>query len=161
MLMKVVLPAPLLPINPTTLSCSMRTLMSSAAVTAPKRFERPFASRIVAISSGAPARAECGPESAGQDDHDQQHGDAERHLPGVGKAFERKRAHGFEDARAEERCEDAAGAPQNRDEHEFAGSGPVGGRLRIDVADRACHQRAADAGQSGTDHIVQVNYALD
>ena len=42
MLMKVVLPAPLLPIRPTTVSCSIAALMSAAAVTAPKLLFRPL-----------------------------------------------------------------------------------------------------------------------
>src|SRR5689334_17086181 len=110
MLMNVVLPAPLLPISPTTLSCSIRALMSLAAVTAPKLFDNPFASRMVAISSAASSHAECGPHSAGQKDHDQQHRDAERHLPGVRKALVGERAHCLEDAGADERRKDAAGA---------------------------------------------------
>ena len=58
MLMKVVLPAPLLPISPTTLSCSMRALMSLAAVTAPKLLFRLRASRMVAMSGRPPAQRE-------------------------------------------------------------------------------------------------------
>ena len=56
MLMKVVLPAPLVPIRPTTESFSTETLMSLAAVTAPNDFCTPLASRIAAISGGPVAR---------------------------------------------------------------------------------------------------------
>src|SRR5258708_15938811 len=58
MLMKVVLPAPLLPINPTTASCSTATLMSLAAVTAPKVLFSPFPSRTIAT----PGRLSPAPE---------------------------------------------------------------------------------------------------
>ena len=44
-LRKVVLPAPLPPMSPTTVSSSMETLMSRAAVTAPKVLVRPVASQ--------------------------------------------------------------------------------------------------------------------
>src|SRR6476646_6876915 len=124
MLMKVVLPAPLLPISPTTLSCSMRTLMSLAAVTAPKLLDSPFASRMVAISSAASSHTKCRPQSAGQKDHHQQHRDAQCHLPGVREALVGECAHRFEDARADKRGEDAADAAQDRDEDEFTGGGP-------------------------------------
>ena len=49
MLMKVVLPAPLVPIRPTTESFSIAALTSLAAVTAPKLLHRPRASRMTGI----------------------------------------------------------------------------------------------------------------
>ena len=49
MLRKVVLPAPLLPIRPTTVSAVIATLMSAAAVTAPKVLFTLLASRTAAI----------------------------------------------------------------------------------------------------------------
>src|SRR2546422_4755712 len=72
MLMKVVLPAPLVPIKPTTESLSMAALMSLAAVTAPKFLFRPCASRIAAISSHL-APAEQRPQAVRQehDNHQQ------------------------------------------------------------------------------------------
>src|SRR3954466_6821160 len=82
MLMKVVLPAPLVPMRPTTESASMAAFTALAAVTAPKRFSRFFASSITAISGrlrrggghlrrGAPA--EQRPQAFGQEyDHEQQ-----------------------------------------------------------------------------------------
>ena len=49
MLMKVVLPAPLVPISPTTESFSMDALMALAAVTAPNVLQRFVALKTVAI----------------------------------------------------------------------------------------------------------------
>jgi hypothetical protein len=46
MLRKVVLPAPLPPMSPTTVSSSMRTDRSAAAVTAPKFLTTPLVSMI-------------------------------------------------------------------------------------------------------------------
>src|SRR6266403_1194273 len=69
MLMKVVLPAPLVPIRPTTESLSMAALMSLAAVTAPKFLLRPCASRIAAIS-GRLAPPEQRPQAVRQEHDD-------------------------------------------------------------------------------------------
>jgi hypothetical protein len=49
MLMKVVLPAPLVPIRPTTESFSIAALTSFAAVTAPKVLFNPRASRMTGM----------------------------------------------------------------------------------------------------------------
>src|SRR5262245_45443112 len=84
MLMKVVLPAPLLPIKPTTLSCSMLTLMSAAAVTAPNVLLSLRASSTTATSCHLALACEHRPQPARQEHDHQQHGDAQHHLPGVG-----------------------------------------------------------------------------
>src|SRR5258706_15892374 len=76
MLIKVVLPAPLLPINPTTASCSTATLMSLAAVTAPKLLFSPLASRTIVMSGGLALAGEQRPQPAGQEHDHHQHGDA-------------------------------------------------------------------------------------
>src|SRR5512134_932770 len=94
MLMKVVLPAPLVPIRPSTESFCTATLMSLAAVTAPKLLFTPCASRIAAIS-GRLAPPEQRPQAVGQEhDHHQQRR-AEHHLPGVGRQAE---GHRMDDA---------------------------------------------------------------
>src|SRR5882724_8978705 len=113
MLMKVVLPAPLLPINPTTASRSTATLMSLAAVTAPKLLFSPLASRTIATSGGLALTGEQRPQPAGQEHNHHQHGDAERHLPGVRRIFIGKAADGLEYECAEERRQDAAGAGED------------------------------------------------
>src|SRR5262245_60235851 len=120
MLRKVVLPAPLLPIRPTTLSCSMLTLMSAAAVTAPNVLLSLRASRTTVMSRRlAPAR-EYRPQPAGQEHDHQQHGDTQHHLPGVGRILVRVAAHRLEDGRAEERRQHAAGTRQDGDEDELS-----------------------------------------
>src|SRR5579859_7381913 len=134
MLMNVVLPAPLLPIRPTMASCSTATLMSLAAVTAPKLLLSDFASRTIVMSGRLPPAGEQRPQSAGQEHDYHQHGNAQRHLPGVRRIFIGKAADGLENECAEKRCQDAAGARQDADENEFAGSRPIR-HLGIDMAD--------------------------
>src|ERR1700675_3009630 len=113
MLMNVVLPAPLLPINPPPLSRSTATLMSAAAVTAPKLLFSPLASRTTAMSGRLSHSGEQRPQPARQEhDHDQ-HGNAERHLPGVGRVLVGKAADGIEDERAQKGRKHIAGAGQN------------------------------------------------
>src|SRR5678815_4950643 len=79
MLMKVVLPAPLVPIRPTTESFSIAALTSAAAVTAPKLLHSPRASRITGMA------LEQRPQAFGQEHDDQQQRGAEGQLPGVGR----------------------------------------------------------------------------
>src|SRR5258706_1498088 len=133
MLIKVVLPAPLLPINPTTASCSTATLMSLAAVTAPKLLFSPLASRTIVMSGGLALAGEQRPQPAGQEHDHHQHGDAERHLPGVRRIFIGKAADRLDNECAEERRHNAAGAREDADEDELAGCRPVR-HLGIDVA---------------------------
>src|SRR5512137_375986 len=103
MLTKVVLPAPLVPIRPTTVSCSIAALTLLAAVTAPKRLLRLFASRISAMS-GCLAPRKQRPDALGQEhDHQEQRG-AERHLPGIGRKVECDRVDNAEYHRAEKGC---------------------------------------------------------
>src|SRR5882724_9347092 len=120
--MNVVLPAPLLPINPTTLSRSTATLMSAAAVTAPKFLFSPLASRTTAMSGRPSHSGEQRPQPARQEHDHQQHGGAERHLPGVRRVFVGEAADGFENERAEEGRQHVAGAGQNGHEDELPGS---------------------------------------
>src|ERR1035438_10011178 len=96
MLMKVVLPAPLVPIRPTIESCSIAALTSVAAVTAPKRLFSLRASRTSAIS-GRLAPAEQRPQPLGQEHDHQQQRNAQGHLPGVGRDVERDRVDEAED----------------------------------------------------------------
>src|SRR5438874_12224994 len=77
MLMNVVLPAPLVPISPTTESFSIAALTSCAAVTAPKRLHKPRASRMAGI-----ARRER-PQAFGKEHDQREQRKAEAHLPGV------------------------------------------------------------------------------
>src|SRR5258708_30411135 len=156
MLMKVVLPAPLLPINPTTASCSTATLMSLAAVTAPKVLFSPCAWRTIATSGRLATAREQRPQAAGQEHDHHQHGNAECHLPGIRRIFIGKTADGLEDERAEERGEDAAGAGQDADEHKLAGRCPVR-HFGIDVTDGDRRERAAHAGEHRGDHIIDMN----
>src|SRR5438552_2217811 len=90
MLMKVVLPAPLVPIRRTTESLSMAALMSLAAVTAPKFLVRPCASRLAAISSQLRA-AEQRPQAVRQERHPQRHREHRVEHPGVGGAQSEQR----------------------------------------------------------------------
>src|SRR4029077_17482737 len=87
MLMKVVLPAPLVPISPTTESFSIAALMSFAALTAPKFLCRPCASKIAA-TSGCPAPPEQRPQAVRQEHNHRQKRRAEHHLPGIGRDVE-------------------------------------------------------------------------
>src|SRR5215212_1735819 len=99
MLMNVVLPAPFVPMSPTTESASIAALTSFAAVTAPKRFWRFRASRITATSGGhavAVALPEQGPQAFGQENDHQQEGCPEEHLPGVRRQVEPDRVQGAE-----------------------------------------------------------------
>src|SRR5436190_20980725 len=103
MLMKVVLPAPLVPIRPTTESFSMAALTSAAAVTAPKFLHNPWASRTTGTQ--LPQR----PDAFGQEHDQDEERDAEAHLPGVRREIV---GHGVDravDERADEGRDDAAG----------------------------------------------------
>src|SRR3982751_6294622 len=77
MLMKVVLPAPLVPMRPTTESLSIAALTSLAAVTAPKRLERPRASRMTGMAS------KDRPQAFRQEDNQREQREPEAHLPRV------------------------------------------------------------------------------
>src|SRR3954463_2928478 len=103
MLINVVLPAPLVPIRPTTVSFSIAALTSLAAVTAPKRLHSPRASRMAGIT-----RRE-GPEAVRQEDDDDEQRGAERELPGVRRQVVRGGVDDLVDERAGERRHDAAG----------------------------------------------------
>src|SRR6185437_7304396 len=101
MLMNVVLPAPLVPMRPTTESCSIAALTSFAAVTAPKALQRPRASRMTGM---ARTHFCCDrPQSVGQEDDEYEERDAEAHLPGVGREAVRQRVNRAVEKRAYER----------------------------------------------------------
>src|SRR6185503_14071642 len=110
MLMKVVLPAPLVPIRPTTESCSMAALTSAAAVTAPKVLHSPRASRMTGISP-----LEEGPQPLGQEHDDQQQRRAQAELPGIRREVVRGGADRAVDERAGERRDHVAGAGKDGD----------------------------------------------
>src|SRR4051812_26263331 len=121
MLMKVVFAAPLVPISPTTESCSIAALTSFAAVTAPKDLFNPLASSIT--GTGAQFRR-YGPDSLGQEHDEQQERDAEAHLPGVGREVV---GHGVDravDQRTREGSEHGARAGENGGEDELPRGGP-------------------------------------
>src|ERR1700741_760291 len=80
MLIKVVLPAPLVPIRPTTESFSITALTSAAAVTAPKVLHKPCASRMAGTAAQF---ADEGQEAFGKKNDQDQQRDAEAHLPRV------------------------------------------------------------------------------
>src|SRR5437764_1423067 len=101
MFTKVVLPAPLAPIMPTTESRSIEALTSFAAVTAPNALFSPRASMIAAISGALPA-LEHRPEPLWKEHDDEQQGRAHRHLPGVGREIVRGAVDRLVDQRAEE-----------------------------------------------------------
>src|SRR5436309_14979842 len=109
MLMKVVLPAPLVPIRPPTESLSMAGLMSLAAVTAPKFLFRPCASRIAAISSQLAPAAQR-PQAVRQEHDNHQQRAAEHHLPGIGRDAEGHRLDDADGERPDERRGDVASA---------------------------------------------------
>src|SRR5260221_5844056 len=80
MLMKVVLPAPLVPIRPTTESFSIAALTSAAAVTVPKVLHKPCASRM----AGTAAQFSCeGQKGLGEKKHQGQPPRAPGPLPPV------------------------------------------------------------------------------
>src|SRR6266446_3612135 len=151
MLMKVVLPAPLVPIRPTTESLSMAALMSLAAVTAPKFLLRPCASRIAAIS-GRLAPPEQRPQAVRQEHDDRQQRAAEHHLPGIGRDAEGHRLDDAEDERAEERRDDVASAREDGDEDELARGRPVG-HFRVYMPDGRGGERAAQSRERRGDHV--------
>src|SRR6266571_3692868 len=139
MLMKVVFPAPLAPISPTTESASIAALMSAAAVTAPKLLFTPRAARMVLISGG-PSPREQRPQALRQEDDHQQQRRAQTHLPGVRRQIVGERMDRAEQQRAEEGREHAAGAGEDGDEDELARGRPVG-HLGVDMAYRGRRQR--------------------
>src|SRR5580765_1015805 len=112
MLTKVVLPAPLVPIRPTTESFSIAAQTSAAAVTAPKVLHNPCASRMADT-------AEQGQEPFGKKNNQDQQRDAEAHLPRVGREVIRHGVDRAVDQRADERREHVAGAREDGDEDEF------------------------------------------
>src|SRR5690349_23606904 len=129
MLMKVVLPAPLVPIRPTTESCSMAALTSAAAVTAPKLLHKPLASRMTGTSAHS---GRYGPQSLGQEDDDEEQRGAEAQLPGIRREVVRGGANRAVDQRAGEWGDHVARPGEDGDEDEFTGGGPER-HLRIDV----------------------------
>src|SRR5690348_11727563 len=112
MLMNVVLPAPFVPMRPTTESFSIAALTSFAAVTAPKDLHRPRASRMTGI-----ARKQR-PQPFGEEDDEHEQRDAEAHLPGVGGQAVRQRVDRPVEQRAHERRHHVAGSRQDGDEYE-------------------------------------------
>src|SRR3954469_4526082 len=131
MLTNVVLPAPFEPIRPTRSPAATSTLTPSAATTPSKCLDR-----FLEDSTKA---------SWHEADHHQQE-DAERQLPGVGEVGARERAHQLEQERGSEDRDDAVVPRQDRDEHEFAGSGPVA-EVGLDVTERHDGERAAHAAE--------------
>src|SRR5689334_3327488 len=109
MLMNVVLPAPFVPISPTTESFSIAALTSFAAVTAPKVFDNPWALRMTGISSPLLSEEPVErPDPLGQEhDQDEQRG-AEAHLPGIGREIVGERMDRAVDQRADERGDHVA-----------------------------------------------------
>src|SRR5215472_915407 len=79
---KVVLPAPLAPMMPTTSWLSTETLMSDAAMSEPKFLHRSLTARIV-TSRRPHGSAEQGPQPIRQEHDDEQQGCAQHHVPGV------------------------------------------------------------------------------
>src|SRR5678815_2258909 len=120
MLMKVVLPAPLVPIRPTTESFSIAALTSAAAVTAPKLLHSPCASRTTGTQ---PPRERPDALRQEHDQHQQRH--AEAHLPGVRRKVVRHGVDRAVDERADEGREHVAGAGEDGDEDEFARARPA------------------------------------
>src|SRR5712692_7712027 len=155
MLMKVVFPAPLVPINPTTESASIAALISAAAVTAPKLLFTPRASRMTAMSAG-PAPREQRPQALRQENDHEQQRRAQTHLPGMRRQIVGESVDRAEEQRAEERGEHAAGAGEDGDEDELARGRPVG-HLGVDVADRGRSERAAHPGERRGDHVLDVD----
>src|SRR5687768_17595407 len=119
MLMKVVFPAPLVPIRPTTESFSIAALTSCAAVTAPKLLHSPRASRMAGIAS-----RKQGPETFWQEHDDDQERQPEGHLPGVGRKVVGGRVDRAVEERPGERRDHIACSREDRDEDEFARRGP-------------------------------------
>src|SRR5918911_3962089 len=119
MLMNVVLPAPFVPMRPTTESFSIAALTSSAAVTAPKDLHSPRASRMTGIAR------EQRPQPFGQENDQHQQRDAQAHLPGIGRQAIRERMNRAVEERAYERGDDIARAGEDRDEDELARGRPV------------------------------------
>src|SRR5208282_4231849 len=144
MLMKVVLPAPLLPIRPSVWPRWTATEISLAAITAPKAFCRPMVSRSAVIRifrrrprRFGPSRAQAQGERAepsGQEENDQQEEDAERALPSVGEILAGIGAHQFQENGGDEHGGDADIAAQNGEEDELARSRPEG-EIGIDMAE--------------------------
>src|SRR5690349_25013491 len=114
MLMNVVLPAPLVPVSPTTESFSTAALTSFAAVTAPKLLQSPRAFRITATSGLPPFQP--AEEAFGEKDDQHEQGDAERHLPGVRREVVRRGADRAVEPRGGERR--YITAPARGDGHE-------------------------------------------
>src|SRR5687767_2206577 len=114
MLMNVVLPAPFVPIRPTTESLSIAALTSFAAVTAPKVLHSPRASRMAGI-----APSEHGPEPLGQEHDDEKEREPQAHLPGVGREIVSRGMDHTIDQCAGEGRNHASGAGEDRDEDEL------------------------------------------
>src|SRR3954466_7452040 len=150
MLMNVVLPAPLVPISPTTESFSIAAFTSEAAITAPKLLCSPLALRTTGMAG------KDGPDPFGEKDDQQQQRDAEAHLPGIGRKVERRGVDGAVEEGAGEGRDHVAGSGEDRDEDEFAGGRPVR-HLRVDVAHRGGGKRAADAGERGGNDVPHVH----
>src|SRR4051812_5421846 len=154
MLMKGVLPAPLVPMRPTTESFSIAAFTSEAAVTAPKLLHSPRASRMTGM---APAHfADDGPEPFGQEHDYQQQGGAQEELPRVGREVVGRRADGTVDERAGEGGDHVAGAGEDSDEDEFTRGGPER-HVGIDVAHGRRGERPANAGEDRGEHVLYVH----
>src|SRR5687768_8245353 len=125
MLMKVVLPAPLVPMSPTTESFSMAALTSFAAVTAPKDLHNPRASRMAGIPLWTHFPCQ-GPEAFGEEHDDDEQRQPEAHLPGIRRKIVRRGMDRAVDQGAGEGSHHASRAGEDGDEDEFARRGPVG-----------------------------------
>src|SRR5258706_1059305 len=112
MLMKVVLPAPLVPIRPTTESFSIAALTSAAAVTAPKVLHKPCASRMAGTAAQF---SDEGKKAFGEKKDQKQQRGAEAHLPPVGGEGGRHGVDRALDQRADEQREHRARAPDDSD----------------------------------------------
>src|SRR5688572_28278884 len=152
MLMKVVLPAPLVPMRPTTESFSIAALTSLAAVTAPKDLFKPLASRMTDIFS------EPRPQALAHEHDDAEERNTQAHLPGIGRKVVGGSVDDPVEQRAGERRHHAANASEDGDEDEFAGGGPER-HLRIDMPHGGGGESAADAREHGGDHVHDVHRA--
>src|SRR5688572_12353990 len=135
MLMKVVLPAPLVPMRPTTASFSIAALTSLAAVTAPKDLFNPWASRMTGILYAH--FSDERPQALGQEHDDEQERQTQAHLPRIGRKVVRGGVDDPVEERAGERRHHAADAGEDGDEDELARGGPE----RHQIGRASCRER--------------------
>src|SRR5439155_3222704 len=154
---------------PTRSPLVMCTLMASAACTMPKALVKSMVCKI-GLSSGtlhsfgtaAEARDHAlihGPQPSRLEENNEQHNNAQGHLPGIGRILVGIRSNELEGNSPDQRPWHTAVPPEQGDEDELAGLGPEG-VFRDDMPNRKGRQDATESPEGAGEHVGRVDDAL-